>query len=209
MKKQDAIKIIGQRLSARTEEDMEEFIHGEMQLTQEGILEGGPFLPWFLSDVHVFSVGPDSAVQKLPDGFLMFDLEEGAYAPLDNGSKQMLEAVDSVDLRRLRLREGPPRFFALRGVDDIEFYPAVDQDYDVVFSFLKKDTPISEVSSEGENLWLRLAPNVLINEVGKVCAEILRDKDAYNLFGERADKAWQDLQTRHMERRLAGQVLSF
>ncbi|HEY9815331.1 MAG TPA: hypothetical protein V6D20_05960 [Candidatus Obscuribacterales bacterium] len=214
MDKQTAIKIIGQRLSGRTEADMSAFITGEMDLTQEGILEGQAFVPWFLSKVDVLEIGPTAETLELPAGFLMVDLEEGVFIPMDDGTRAEVVPTDWVSATEAYgsgayPMEGLPKYYALYGDNQIQFFPKPDADYDVLFAYLKRDVPVSGLAPTGTNLWLTHAPDVFINEVGMACAEVVRDKDAYNLFQNRVQRAWKNLETKHMERRMAGQELYF
>lgn len=214
MDKQTAIRIIGQRLSGRTPQDLDAFIAGEMELVQDGILEGKAFVPWFLSEVWDTTVGPSTQVRDLPADFLKADLEEGAFIPLEDGMKKEVLPTDWVSASEyygsgLTPASGLPNYYALFGANRVQFFPTLNKEYSLIFSYLKKDTPIGEVADSGDNLWLRYAPNVFVNEVGMVCAEIVRDKDAYQLFQRRVQEAWRDLEARDTERRLAGQELYF
>lgn len=193
---------------------MEEFISGEMELCQDGILEGKAFVPWFLSSVHVFEPDKGTAVLDLPDGFLMADLEEGVFIPDEQGGKHELLPKDWVSgVNEFgtgeKAKQGLPQYYALFGENKLQLFPAPEYPVEIVFAYYKKDTPIGSVQSTGENLWLKHAPDVFVNEVGMACAEVVRDKDAYNLFTKRVQVAWRNLEARHTERRLAGQELYF
>lgn len=211
MNKGQAYAIIGQRLSGRLPEDMEEFIDGEARLVQEGILEGKAFVPWFLRRVEVLEVGPGLEVIPLPEGFLMHDVEEGAFVPLDTGEKLEVRPVDMVDgIRHLRGRsEGVPRWFALDGENNLRVFPQPDAPYEIVFSYLSRDANVADLTTTQDNQWLRHGARVLVGELGKKCAGVVRDADAFKMFSDEAAEAWADLEARTLERRLAGQALRF
>ena len=211
MQKIELLKLVGQRLSGREPEDMQEFVSGEAALVQEGILEGKPFLPWFLSQQVPLELGEGEGLVPLPKGFLMADLEEGAFVFWDDGRRTEVRPMDLADARKefSGRGQGSPRVYALEGEAGVRFFPEPDGEYTVVFSAFIRAKAWKSLGDAEDNLWLRHAADLFSAEVGKVCSEVLRDKDAYQLFSRRVEEGWRNLEHRHLERRLAGQALRF
>ena len=208
MEKGTFIKLVGQRLAGRDYQDMAEFIDSEMELVQTSILEGGDFLPWFLEAEAQVVVPEGAGVLELPEGFIRPDTSKGLFLDTDLGPQELLQYDWNSMQKDTGESVGMPCGFALVG-GGWRVGPVPDREYSGTWWYMKKDVPPSQITDDESNAWLSYAANVMVAEVGKVCAGVLRDGDAYKMFADQGLRAWADLKQADSERRFNSQELYF
>lgn len=205
MNKQKFIKMIGERLSGRTEEDLEDFISDEADFMQRSTLEESADLPWFLSRTDEITL-TQSGVLTLQEGFLYEDPDEGIQIVTERGTRDLKKIDLKTAYDYFRQSEvGTPSHYALFGVNGIRFFPKPDKEYLLLLSAYYRDVPFTELGADESNLWMTEGQGLLFNEVGRACAMILRDSEAVKFFSMEAEKAKNNLSRKSLERRYVNQ----
>lgn len=193
----DLKQIAGWRLGDR--DDMEPRIAAELPVLQETVLEGNPWLPWFLLSTWDGATVSSTQTVALPADFLMESEESALYIQDTSGAWHELGKEAPDVLRRKYSGEGIPQGYAILG-NSIYFYPTPDQAYPLCLDkYFAKADPIATLSPV--SVWLDEASDVVLAELCQVlAAKHLKDANAAAGFAADASKAWARLYNKHIAR---------
>jgi len=185
MDRDAAVAIIKDRLKRGASTTIDADIVTEMQFVQENILEGNPWLPWFLLSefISVDTIADENRIAVPADvsftgNDFLREYEEGALWRVDAsvGSGKVLLEKDFYDaLDGAYSSTGKPVKYSLDG-EYFRLFPTPDGVYTLkTRAYLRA----AVLSTNVENSWLKYASDWLISETAAIIAgEYLRDDKA-------------------------------
>lgn len=162
--------------SGRRESDT--YLQGQLLLELvlvQSRLEGGATLPWFLlTDEEEISTVLNTRSTALPDDYLrsweysrparyVSDSSEDRYSELASGDYDELQAAYPLPA------SGPPEAYTISG-SSFDWFPLPDDVYPVRWRYYAAQTALNGTDSL-TNAWTQNAGDVLLAELGIVCAE--------------------------------------
>jgi hypothetical protein len=190
------------RLGART--DLQSLVETEVLYVQETVLEGHPWLPWFLTTetASTPTVAGEESV-AVPTGFLQ---------EMEGQSVWLIDPSDDVTPLELKKDEydillqrypgtGQPQAYALRG-DFFMLRPTPDDIYTLRMRYFGR-APL--LSSNIENVWSKHAADVFIAETCLLVAEEhIKDYESAERFRTMVQRGWDRLNRMNVARAEAG-----
>lgn len=152
-------------------------------------LERGPRYPWFLiSEESTIQTETGEQRLPLPDDFL-HEVEGSAmyYVPTDTSlAKVELRKFEDDYLESIYPRgedgsRGSPKAYSRMG-NYFLIWPVPDSEYDIEMKYYEHDATIASLAVDGENKWLKYAPDTIIGKAGGYLATGLRDMVALQAF---------------------------
>lgn len=189
------IASVAVRLGQR--QDLVPAMEGELNIIQETVLESHHWLPWFLETELAWTdvvVGEERV--PLPTDFLR-EIEDQALWLRDSSGELLGELPRKAydDLLRTFPLTGRPKAYS---TNDAYFFlrPVADQAYQVAMRYYAKE-PL--LTADGENKWLKHAPQVVMYELASVMAgEYMQYPELATLFQGKAQQAWDRLYRKHI-----------
>ncbi len=188
MLRDEAISRIQRRLGFRS--DLVSAITEAIQDAQMRA-EDSPTLPWFLiTEVSSITTTIGEERVQLPSDFLREYEDDALYyfnaAATDDADKWVELPKDDLDfLRRKYPGSGAPKAYTIAG-DYFRIFPTPDAVYTLKSMYYQADLVLTD---NVENLWLKHAPFMLINDAGNEIAADIGNKEAAAKFASGYQRA--------------------
>lgn len=201
----DAVNSVSIKLGKRDHLKEDGTILNQLLQTQEA-LEQESFLPWFLISLQTTtqtlsetsSVPPPTGfIREADGGWMQLQDSSGIYRRLPRRDYDVLfdiygEAASAI-----------PEAYALLG-GAFYFFPTPDDKYKLKFFAYMKDTSITSLSNESENLWLTNASNLLVTRTARTLATKLQNPRLAGILFQEEKQAAFELQAAHAAREVSG-----
>ena len=167
------ITLVGQRLGKRT--SLDDVILSEMDMAQQTVLErNGILTPWFI-ETEVAQVSTTAGEERVPiPSDFAKEKEEGGLFIYDGSAEQPWVRLDkdAYDYIVLKYQDSPgvPEMYSLGGMY-FRVRPIPLDVYTLKMVYFATQTLPSALASDGENVWLKYAPDWFAAEVCKMVAE--------------------------------------
>lgn len=196
MTRDEAVDIIMKRLGNRTDTSLRDDIIAEMVVTQATLLEGGPWLPWFLIKQDTLSLSADAYSVALPTDFLQEWEDGGLYhfdASASSGSNPWTLLIrddwDVIENTYANTTTGKPTHYDIVG-NNILVAPTADVAYTLYYRYFGADDTLEGTYGDAnnvENEWLKYAQDWFMGEVGVVIAgQYLQSDTMLKIFSVQA-----------------------
>lgn len=204
MTRSEAVRLVQYRLGGRFDSRTQTMIEDELR-AQQNQLENRVFLPWFLFQEARFTAQVGEVV-TLPDNFLREYSEDTDTPSLwfqdDLGVWKPIPREFVMDVYSLESTTGPPRAYTVMG-ETLQLWPPIDKAYPLRLYYFRRDQILS---ADIENDWLKYAPQLMWARAGEGVAVNLRDRDAVQVFAEKAAEADRELIQVHIARQDANLI---
>ena len=204
------VAMIKEQLAFRT--TLDSSIVTYLQFAQQ-TLEKAPTKPWFLISEDSFATLTAGEERVALPGDFLQEVEDATFKfrpsdwSVDNDNEVDL-IKDEYDVLRkdFRAREvapGEPQAYALLG-SYFRVFPVPDDAYQVRLIYYKKGQLLT---TNIENEWLANIPLLLLGSAGQLMANPVRDKTAFDTFGQWIATGLKLLHSQDVSREMANRVM--
>lgn len=185
----DVLTLLMSRLGNRTEPDLRATCLLEMNLAQQTVLEGAPYLPWFLvaEESTTLTVAGERRVVMPTDFIRQVDEERPLYYRDSEGENHELtkSAYDRLERWYGTIAQGVPEAYAVRE-NYFLLFPKPDNAYTLMLpGYYSRQAAI--VDGAEENQWLKWAPDLVLAVTGVQIAEKHIDLEPVKVAGFKQD----------------------
>lgn len=186
---QDALTLLMSRLGDRTRPELRAICLLEMRLAQETVLEGAPFLPWFLitEEATTLTTANERRIVMPTDFIRQVDEEKPLYYRDSEGVDHEMEkkAYDELVSWYGSAATGVPEAYSLRG-NYFLLFPKPSAVYTLVLpGYYAHQPPISDTVDE--NQWLKWAADLVMAHAGVQVGEKHIQLEADKVAGFKQD----------------------